>query len=76
MEVVMVDPPEMCFGLDLETDRRSLAAFVRRLASPPLLELLCSRMDGEEIAGLADTLTGVLKRHLSHEEYHRFFLGQ
>jgi len=71
-----MEPSQICFGLDPDTDRRSLAAFVRRFSSPQILELLCARMDEDEIARLAAELTGVLRRHLSHDEYHRLFLGQ
>ncbi len=69
-------PLDICFGLDPETDRRSLAAFVRRFASPRVIGTLAARMEGEDITRLVAELTGVLRRHLSHDEYHRLFLGQ
>ena len=71
-----MEPLDICFGLDPETDRRSLAAFVRRFASPQVIETLAGRMEEREMTRLVAELTGVLRRHLSHDEYHRLFLGQ
>jgi len=68
-------PAGICFGLDLETDRRSFVSFIRCLADPDLLDRLSAELSSEEISTLVDQVTGLLKRHLSHSEYHRHFLG-
>ncbi len=68
-------PGAICFGLDLETDRRSFELFIRCLASPDLLTRLAARLESGEISLLVDQITRLLKRHLSHNEYHRHFLG-
>jgi len=70
------DPAEIIFGLDRSTDERSLAAFLAIFARPGLLDALTPRMSDAELHGLVDTLTGLLRRHLSEEEYHSLFLGE
>lgn len=68
------DSSAIAFGLDRETDERSLALFLGRFARPELLAVLIPRLNDQEIAGLLDQLTGLLKNHLREPEYHRLFL--
>ena len=69
------NPSSICFGLDRATDERSLAAFLRIFSSEPLLTTLIPRLSDREIGGLVDTLSELLRAHLSEQEYHRLFLG-
>lgn len=64
---------EICFGLDRSTDERSLALLLEAFADPELQALLVPRLEEEELADLADTLLNLLRTHLNHQEYHRFF---
>ncbi len=66
---------EICFGLDRATDERSLAAFLRIFSDSRLCDHLIPRLSDEEITGLVDHLTGLMRRHLREDEYHRLFLG-
>ena len=69
-------PPEaICFGLDRALDEQSLVAYVQRVARPALIERLAARMSDEEMEHLVAHLGRLLKRHLSHAEYHQLFLG-
>ncbi len=70
------NPTEICFGLDRATDERSLAAFLRLFSSSRLCDQLIPRLSDEEITDLVDRLTGLMRRHLREDEYHRLFLGQ
>lgn len=80
----MEHPPEdledsvahIVFGWDRPTDERSCAAFVRRFASAALLEALVPRLTDDELAGLVDQLSGLLRAHLTEGEYHRLFLSR
>ncbi len=67
---------EICFGLDRATDERSLAAFLRLFSSDRLCDRLIPRLSDEEILELVDRLTGLMRRHLREDEYHRLFLGE
>jgi hypothetical protein len=68
------DPAAICFGLDIDLDRRSCAAYLRLLGREPLASTLAERMDSTEIEQLVDMCTSLLRRHLSKQEYHRLFL--
>lgn len=64
----------ICFGLNRETDERSLAAFVQRFAEPAFLQTLIPRLEEEEITSLLDFLSRLMHKHCSEKEYHRLFL--
>ncbi|WP_417916227.1 hypothetical protein [Candidatus Electronema sp. JC] len=66
---------QICFGLSRELDEQSLALFLRLFSRDELLNALIPRLAEEEISGLVDKLTGILRRHLAETEYHELFLG-
>ena len=66
---------QICFGMNRETDERSLAAFLRLFTREELLQSLIPRLDEKEIIDLVDRLTGILHNHLEEKEYHEIFLG-
>lgn len=65
---------EMAFGLDRDTDERSLQLFLERFARPELLAALLPRLTDQEITALLDQLSDLMKNHLLEPEYHRLFL--
>ncbi len=70
-----IDFQEICFGLNRETDERSLAIFLRLFSRDELLQTLIPRLGDDEIIQLVDQLTTVLRNHLQENEYHELFLG-
>lgn len=70
-----IDFQEICFGLNRETDERSLAIFLRLFSRDELLQTLIPRLGDDEIIQLVDQLTAVLRNHLQEDEYHELFLG-
>ena len=64
----------MAFGYSREEDELSLIAFLQKFSDDDLMELLRSRVSDSEIENLVDLLTGLMKKHLSDEEYHHYFL--
>jgi hypothetical protein len=64
----------MAFGYSREDDERSLIAFLQKFSDDDLMKLLSPRLSDEEIDDLVDRLMGLLKKHLSDGEYHRYFL--
>jgi replication fork clamp-binding protein CrfC len=66
---------QICFGLNRELDKKSLALFLRLFSREELLRALIPRLADEEISSLVDYLTGFLHRHLEEKEYHELFLG-
>ncbi len=65
---------DICIGLNRDTDERSLQIFLDRFSDVPLIETLIPRLSDKEIINLFDQLSGLLHRHLSHQEYHSLFL--
>ena len=66
----------MFFGLDRATDEQSLITFLKQFSEDRLLGTLAPRMSEEEIHQVVDLLTGIMRNHLSGEEYHNLFLGE
>jgi len=71
-----IDPAEMCFGLNRETDERSLAAFLQMFTAPAMLEALIPRLSDDDIDATVDFLTRLMKKHLQEDEYHSLFLNE
>ena len=67
---------EMIFGFDRETDEKSLALFMRRIADPEMADEFIPRLDDAEISIILDLFTRLMKKHLRQDEYHRLFLGE
>lgn len=67
---------DMVFGFDRATDEKSMSLFLQRLADPEMVDILIPRLDDGEINTILDLFTGLMKKHLSKDEYHRLFLGE
>ncbi len=65
---------DICFGLNRESDERSLAIFLQLFSRDELLQTLIPRLGEDEIIQLVDQLTAVLRNHLQENEYHELFL--
>ncbi len=69
-----LDPHQMCFGLNEELDRSSIACFLQLLGRKEFTEIFAKRLSSDEIQELVHTLTGFLKKNMSEDEYHELFL--
>jgi hypothetical protein len=69
------DIDQICFGLDRETDERSLIAFIKAFTGRDLLATIVPRLEDREITAVVDMLTGLMKKHFSEQEYHQLFLS-
>ncbi|OGR01920.1 MAG: hypothetical protein A2511_02355 [Deltaproteobacteria bacterium RIFOXYD12_FULL_50_9] len=65
----------ICFGLNRKTDEDSLVLFLRKIATDRLLNTLVPRLAEKEIIEALDLFTGLMKKHLSKQEYHQLFLA-
>ena len=70
------DPAAICFGLSHELDRQSCAAYLQLLGRAELARTLSSRLSENEIEKLIDLTSGLMRKHLSKQEYHTLFLGE
>ena len=64
----------MAFGYSRLEDERSLVVFLQKFSDDDVMMLLTGRLSDSEIEELVDRITGLMKKHLSEEEYHRHFL--
>ena len=64
----------MAFGYSREEDESSLIVLLQKFSDDELMQLLSKRVSDAEIESLVDLLTGLMKKHLNGEEYHRYFL--
>lgn len=69
-----IDPHQMCFGLSTELDRESVSCFLQLIGRPGLAETLAKRLSSTEIRELVHFFTGILKSHMTEDEYHELFL--
>jgi len=71
-----IDAHQILFGLNREEDERSLTDFLQLFSEHRLTSVLIPRMTDKEIDQTVETLTAILRNHLSEKEYHALFLGQ
>jgi len=62
------------FGLDRETDEKTLTWYLQKFSDDEHMALIKERMSEEDLKTLFDLLGRLLKKYLSEEEYHRVFL--
>jgi len=62
------------YGLDRKTDEYTLTYYLQKFAEDRHIQLIRARMSDEDLETLFNQLTYLLKRHLSEEEYHEYFL--
>jgi hypothetical protein len=64
----------VAFGLTREIDEASLTVYLQKFSDDQLMEAIKSRLSDEEILRLAEGIVALLRKHFTHEEYHRLFL--
>jgi len=69
------DIHSMCFGLNRTMDEQSLESFLRLFGKKRLTSVLIPRMTDDEIQQTVSVLSGIMRHHLSKEEYLQLFLG-
>lgn len=62
------------FGLNPESDMDTVVYYLQKFSDDQLMALLKDRLTDEERQTIFDLLSGLLRKHLSENEYHRYFL--
>ncbi|MDD2390468.1 MAG: cytoplasmic protein [Desulfobacterales bacterium] len=62
------------FGMDRKTDELTVMYYLQKISDDKLLQELIKRLSHEELENIFDTISQLLKRHLTEPEYHRLFL--
>jgi hypothetical protein len=64
------------FGLDRETDEKSLMVYLQKFSDDEFLKTLIPRLKDDEIQAIIEIISRLLKTHLKEKEYHRLFLKE
>jgi hypothetical protein len=64
------------FGLDRETDERSLMVYLQKFSDDSLMTKLIPRLSDREIEETFSLISRLLKIHLQEDEYHQLFLKE
>ena len=64
------------FGLDRETDEATVIYYLQKFSDDGLMELLRKRLTDGELDEIFSLVSRLLKKHLSEEEYHRYFIKE
>ncbi|GAB6908461.1 conserved hypothetical protein [Desulfosarcina cetonica] len=64
------------FGLNDESDMDTVVYYLQKFSDDRLMDLLRQRLTGEEREAIFNLLSGLLRKHLSEPEYHRYFLKE
>lgn len=62
------------FGLDRETNEKTVKVYLQKVSDDGLLSALLPRMSDGELEDLFFALSRLLKTHLAEGEYHQLFL--
>ena len=64
------------FGLDRETDEKTLTWYLQKFSDDANMALMRERISEADTAALFDFLGGLLKKYLNEKEYHEVFLKE
>jgi len=64
----------VAFGFSREIDEKSLMFYLQKFSDDDFLEVLVPRLSDEEITHLFDQISNLMRKHLTEEEYHGYFL--
>ncbi len=62
------------FGLSRESDSDTVVYYLQKFSDDNLMDLLRNRLTDNDRQSIFDLISGLLRRHLSEDEYHRYFL--
>lgn len=62
------------FGLNQKSDMDTVIYYLQKFSDDQLMSLIRNRLSDEERQAIFDLLSGLLRKHLSEPEYHRYFL--
>jgi hypothetical protein len=64
------------FGLNRETDENTIIYYLQKFSDDQMMQAIKGRLDDAELATLFEILSGLLRKHLDEDEYHRLFLKE
>jgi len=62
------------FGYDRDTDENTVICYLQKFSDDNLMKTIVKKLSDAELSDIFDTITGLLKKHLTDSEYHQLFL--
>jgi hypothetical protein len=62
------------FGLNPESDMDAVTYYLQKFSDDQLMALLRTRLTNDDRQAIFDLISGLLRKHLTEPEYHRYFL--
>ena len=62
------------FGLNRETNENTIIYYLQKFSDDQLMQAIKGRLEDAELETLFDILSGLLRKHLDEDEYHKLFL--
>lgn len=64
------------FGMNRETDENTIVYYLQKFSDDHLMNIMKQRLTDQELADLFESISGLLNKHLSENEYHSLFLKE
>ncbi|MCJ7772261.1 MAG: cytoplasmic protein [Desulfobacterales bacterium] len=64
----------VAFGFNRETDENTIIYYLQKFSDDDLMNHIVKRLSDEELGKIFDLISGLLKKHLTEDEYHNQFL--
>lgn len=66
----------VAFGFSRDVDEKSLMVYLQKFSDDGLLQILVPRLSDGEMTALFDMISDLMRKHLSDQEYHAYFLKE
>ncbi|SMC25407.1 hypothetical protein SAMN02746041_02323 [Desulfacinum hydrothermale DSM 13146] len=66
----------VAFGFSRDVDEKTLMVYLQKFSDDDLLKMLLPRLSHSEMESLFDLLSELMRKHLSDNEYHAYFLKE
>ena len=64
------------FGLNRDTNENTVVYCLQKFSDDSLMEVLKQKMTDQELEEIFELISKILKKHLTEEEYHRYYLKE
>lgn len=66
----------VAFGFSRDVDEKSMMVYLQKFSDDGLLKVLIPRLSDGEMSALFDMISELMRKHLSDQEYHAYFLKE
>lgn len=64
------------FGLDRKSDEHTVQFYLQKFSDDAVMEIILKRMSDDDLKELFEIISKALKKYLSEDEYHKFFIKE